>query len=74
MPVVPAIWSKSGVDFIGQEPGWGEKQYADWIQYKYHSPGDEVEDDWNLEGLVEDAQLAFRLAAAVAHSDDTPTC
>jgi len=70
---VPAIWFKSGVDFIGQEPGWGEKQYADWIQYKYHSPGDEVEDDWNLEGLVEDAQLAFRLAAAVAHSDDTPT-
>jgi hypothetical protein len=73
MPVVPAIWSKSGVDFIGQEPGWGEKQYADWIQDKYPNPGDEVEDDWNLEGLVEDAQLAFRLAAAVAHSDDTPT-
>ncbi len=70
---VPAIWFKSGVDFIGQEPGWGEQQYADWIQYKYHSPGDEVEDDWNLEGLTEDAQLAFRLAAMVASSDITPT-
>ncbi len=70
---VPAIWFKSGVDFIGREPGWGEQQYVDWIQYKYHTPGDEVEDDWNLEGLVEDAQLAFRLAAAVAHADVTPT-
>ena len=70
---VPAIWFKSGVDFIGREPGWGEKQYADWIQYKYHSPGDEVADDWNLEGLTEDAQLIFRLAAAVADSDITPT-
>ena len=70
---VPAIWFKSGVDFIGREPGWGEKQYADWIQYKYHTPGDEVTDDWNLEGLTEDAQLTFRLAAAVAHSDITPT-
>ena len=70
---VPAIWFKSGVDFIGREPGWGEKQYADWIQYKYHSPSDEVEDDWNLEGLTEDAQLAFRLAAAVAQADITPT-
>ncbi len=69
---VPAIWFKSGVDFIGQEPGWGEKQYADWIQYKYHSPADEVEDDWNLEGLAEDAQLAFRLAAMVADADVTP--
>jgi Zn-dependent M28 family amino/carboxypeptidase len=70
---VPAIWFKSGVDFIGREPGWGEKQYADWIQYKYHSPADEVADDWNLEGLTEDAQLIFRLAAAVADSDITPT-
>jgi len=70
---VPAIWFKSGVDFIGQEAGWGDKQYADWIEYKYHTPGDEVEDDWNLEGLTEDAQLAFRLAAAVSHADVTPT-
>ena len=70
---VPAIWFKSGVDFIGQEPGWGEQQYADWIQYKYHSPGDEVENDWNLEGLTEDAKLAFRLAAMVASADITPT-
>ena len=70
---VPAIWFKSGIDFIGQEPGWGEQQYADWIQYKYHSPGDEVEADWNLEGLTEDAKLAFRLAAAVADSKLTPT-
>ena len=70
---VPAIWFKSGVDFIGREPGWGEKQYANWIQYKYHTPGDEVADDWNLEGLTEDAQLIFHLAAAVADSDITPT-
>ena len=36
---VPAIWFKSGGDFIGREPGWGEQQYADWITYKYHTPG-----------------------------------
>ncbi len=70
---VPAIWFKSGVDFIGQEPGWGEQQYADWIRYKYHSPGDEVDAGWNLEGLTEDAQLAFQLAAAVATAVVTPT-
>ncbi len=70
---VPAIWFKSGVDFVGRETGWGEKQYADWIRYKYHTPGDEVEEDWNLEGLTEDAQLAFRLAAAVVQADITPT-
>ncbi|MGD9264640.1 MAG: M28 family peptidase, partial [Lysobacterales bacterium] len=56
---VPAIWFKSGADFIGREPGWGEQQYADWIEYKYHTPGDEVEDSWNLDGLEQDARLAF---------------
>jgi len=69
---VPAIWFKSGVDFIGHEPGWGEKQYANWIQYKYHSPADEVEDDWNLAGLAEDAQLAFRMAAMLAETHIMP--
>ena len=70
---VPAIWFKSGVDFIGREPGWGERQYADWISTKYHTPGDEVEDGWIFDGLVEDAQLGFMLATAVANADVTPT-
>ncbi len=69
---VPAIWFKSGVDFIGREPGWGEKQYADWISTKYHSPGDEVDESWVLDGLIEDTQLGFMLAAAVANVDVTP--
>ncbi len=70
---VPAIWFKSGVDFIGREAGWGEQQYADWITYRYHTPGDEVEDSWNLDGLAEDARLGFRLAAAIATAEVTPT-
>ena len=70
---VPAIWFKSGVDFIGREPGWGETQYAEWIQHKYHQPSDEVSEDWIFDGLVEDAQLGFMLAAAVATADVTPT-
>jgi len=69
---VPAIWFKSGVDFIGHEAGWGEKQYADWIEHKYHSPADEVEDDWNLEGLAQDTRLAFRLAAMLAETHIRP--
>jgi Zn-dependent M28 family amino/carboxypeptidase len=70
---VPAIWFKSGVDFIGHEPGWGEARYEEWIRTKYHRPSDEVEEGWNLDGLVEDARLAFRLAAAIATADVTPT-
>jgi hypothetical protein len=70
---VPAIWFKSGTDFIGRPEGWGDQQYADWIENNYHRPSDEVEDSWVLDGLAEDASLAFRLALTVANADEMPT-
>ncbi len=70
---VPAIWFKSGTDFIDRPEGWGEQQYADWIENNYHRPADEVEDSWVLDGLAEDAHLAFRLALTVANADEMPT-
>jgi Zn-dependent M28 family amino/carboxypeptidase len=70
---VPAVWFKSGIDFIGRPPGWGEQRYAEWIDRHYHRPSDEVDDGWVLDGLVEDAQLAFMLGASVATSDVTPS-
>jgi Zn-dependent M28 family amino/carboxypeptidase len=69
---VPSIWFKSGTDFIGRPRGWGEQQYADWIENSYHRPSDEVEEDWNFDGLVEDARLAFQLALVVANADEMP--
>jgi len=69
---VPAIWFKSGTDFIGRPAGWGEATYAEWIERKYHQPSDEVDPSWTLDGLVQDARLAFLLAATVATRDAMP--
>jgi Zn-dependent M28 family amino/carboxypeptidase len=69
---VPAIWFKSGTEFIGRPEGWGERTHASWIEENYHRPGDEVREDWNYEGLVDDARLAFRLGLAVAAADEMP--
>jgi hypothetical protein len=69
---VPAIWFKSGTDFIGRPAGWGEATYAEWIERKYHRPSDEVDPSWNLDGLEQDARLAFLLAATVATRDAMP--
>jgi hypothetical protein len=70
---VPAIWFKSGTDFIDRPEGWGERQYAEWIQQNYHRPSDEIEESWNFEGMVEDAHLGFRLALSVAIADEMPS-
>jgi hypothetical protein len=70
---VPAIWFKSGTDFIDRPEGWGEDRYAEWIQRNYHRPSDEVEDWWNFEGMVEDARLGFWLSLSVASADRMPS-
>jgi hypothetical protein len=43
-----------------------------WIEHHYHQPSDEVEPSWNLDGLVQDARLAFLLATTVANRDAMP--
>ncbi len=70
---VPAIWFKSGTDFIDRPEGWGEARHAEWIQNTYHRPTDEVDESWNYDGMVEDTLLAFDLALTVANADRMPT-
>ena len=61
---VPAMYLDTGTDFVDRPPGWGEERFSEWIGRHYHQPSDEVREDWVLDGLAEDAQLAFMLGAA----------
>jgi Zn-dependent M28 family amino/carboxypeptidase len=70
---VPAIWFTSGTDFVDRPKGWGEAREAEWIAETYHQPSDEIDDSWNLEGAVEDAELALELAVRIANADQMPT-
>jgi Zn-dependent M28 family amino/carboxypeptidase len=70
---VPAIYLDTGTDFIGRPPGWGQQQIEAWEASQYHQPSDEVDETWNWDGMVEDAQLAFYCAMTVAQADAMPT-
>lgn len=70
---VPAVWFKSGTDFLDKEPGWGEKNAQAWISNHYHQPSDEVLESWDYSGLAEDAQIAFWAGWSVANGEHTPT-
>ena len=69
---VPSIWFRSGTDVLGKPQGWGDAAWEDWIATKYHRPSDEVRDDWDLDGLAEDARLGFLLSLAVAEDRSLP--
>jgi Zn-dependent M28 family amino/carboxypeptidase len=70
---VPALFFDDGTDFIGRPEGWGREQIEQWELKKYHQPSDRLDDSWNFDGMIEDAQLAMLSAWLVAQADAMPT-
>jgi Zn-dependent M28 family amino/carboxypeptidase len=70
---VPGAYVGAGDDFLGRPAGWGEATREAWGRANYHQPSDEWRDEFDLSGMVEDAQLLFRLGIRVADAPGLPT-
>ena len=70
---VPALFFEMGTDFICRPPEWGRQQYEALEAKKYHQPSDKLDDTWNFDGMVEDAQLAFDAGWLITQADAMPT-
>ena len=69
---VPAMYLKTGSEFIGRPPDWGIEQIRFHEDNYYHQPGDEIRDTWDLDGMVEDARLGFQVGLIVANAEHMP--
>ena len=65
---VPALYLDTGTDFIGKPAGWGKEQHAAYEEKHYHQQSDEINDGWNFDGMIEDAQLGFYVGDNVANA------
>jgi Zn-dependent M28 family amino/carboxypeptidase len=70
---VPALYLKTGTDFIGRPEGWGKTQILSYEANHYHQPSDQLTDAWNFDGMVEDARFGFLAALAIANTEQAPT-
>jgi len=70
---VPALRFGDSVDFIGRPEGWGKKQIEAWEAKIYHQPSDELNDSWNFDGMIQDAQLGFIAGWLIGQADAMPT-
>ncbi len=70
---VPALFFGDGTDFVGRPAGWGRQQIEEWELKKYHQPGDKLDDSWNFDGMIQDAQLAMLSAWLIAQADALPS-
>jgi len=69
---VPMLFAKSGSDHVEKGPEYYNEKSADYQQNRYHSPLDEVGDDWDLRGLADDILLYYGIAVQVANSSEWP--
>ena len=56
---VPAAYFDSGTEVIGKPDGWGKKRIEEWEEKDYHQPSDELNDQWDLGGAVEDVPASL---------------
>jgi hypothetical protein len=69
---VPALYLKTGTDFIGRPEGWGRAQILDYESHRYHQPSDQIVADWNFDGMVDDATFGFFAVWLIANADRLP--
>jgi Zn-dependent M28 family amino/carboxypeptidase len=70
---VPALYLKTGTDFVGRPADWGTEQILSFEAHRYHQPSDQLGADWNFDGMVEDARFGFLAAVQIANADQAPT-
>jgi len=69
---VPSISLKEGNDYIGHDKAWGEKKFQEYNQAHYHQPSDEYRDDWNFQGMIQEADFAMEIGRRVANLPTLP--
>jgi Zn-dependent M28 family amino/carboxypeptidase len=69
---VPALYAKSGVLARNQPANYVQQWQDNYTANDYHKLSDEVKDNWNLMGAVEDLHLFFRVGYRVANIEKYP--
>jgi Zn-dependent M28 family amino/carboxypeptidase len=70
---VPGVYMDDGTDFVGRPADWGRQQIEEWEMKKYHQPSDKLDDTWNFDGMIQDAQLDMLTAWLIAQAPAMPT-
>ncbi len=70
---VPALFARGNVEHSEHGREWTAQKEKDWLANNYHKPADKYDaETWDLEGIVEDAKLAFYIAWKLASSNEWP--
>ncbi|HEU4694923.1 MAG TPA: M28 family peptidase [Vicinamibacterales bacterium] len=69
---VPALYTDTGIEFAGRPAEYSQQKRDEYTNKDYHAPSDEIKQDWDLTGAIEDTQLLFVVGYRVANADKFP--
>jgi len=69
---VPMLYSDPGNDHIINGLTYGEDFAKDYTRERYHKPGDEYDNSWDLTGIEQSTEILFELGYGIANSEDWP--
>ncbi len=69
---VPALYTSKGINYIGKDPDFGKRKRQEYTTNDYHKVSDQIKEDWDLAGAVEDAQLLLTIGYKVAQGEKFP--
>lgn len=69
---VPAFYTHSGKDILGQPAGYGKKRGEEYTSADYHKVTDEIKPWWNFAGAAADTRLYYDLGQVVARTTQWP--
>lgn len=70
---IPALYAEAGKDHVTKGIAFGEEKSQEYTANNYHRPGDEYDpEEWDLGGMVQDAQLYFEIGQKLAGESTFP--
>ena len=69
---VPALYVDGGLDVVGKGKDYGHKKKDEYTNIDYHAVSDEIKEDWDFSGMVEDARILFRVGYAISQHNEWP--
>ena len=69
---VPALFTETGTEVIGKDPGYGKEKADEYTARHYHRPSDQFDPAWVFDGAIEDLKLFFNVGKRLASADNFP--
>ena len=69
---VPMLYASPGNNHITNGLTYGEKFAKEYNEERYHKPGDEYDNSWDLSGIVQATDILLDMGYDLANSEDWP--